>query len=439
MKGLILTYVITVWATIWALRYPLVGLMTYVGFAILRPQFIFSFAGDIRSISLYVGVATIIGWVFGGLGTWKFGRARGVVVALFLFLGWFVLTSVQALNPGRSWDSLVNLSRFMVPVLIGITMLNDAKNRHRMFWTIVLSQAYVGFEMNLMYLKGYNIAADGFGGMDNNCFAASLVASIGPAIALVIVSKTWWERLLAATSAALILHTLLLTFSRGGMVGLLAVGAVAFVMMPKRPKYLAVLALVALLAIRLTGPQLMTRYASTFADQAERDGSAESRIDLWRDCLKVVAEYPIMGVGPANWRVIASNYGWPEGKSAHSVWMETAAEMGIPGTLFLFSFFAIAAIKLWPIARMKLTDENRLDVAIAAGTVLSVTGFVVAGQFVSVPGLELPYYVVMVGIALLKQGVPVSSAVAVKAPVRQHAPNLHPAVVEMLKGQRGLT
>ncbi len=39
--------------------------------------------------------------------------------------------------------------------------------------------------MNLDYLvKGYNIAGEGFGGMDNNCFGVSLVSTIGPAIAL---------------------------------------------------------------------------------------------------------------------------------------------------------------------------------------------------------------------------------------------------------------
>jgi putative inorganic carbon (hco3(-)) transporter len=435
MKGLILTYIIAVGSSIWALRYPVIGLLTYVGFAVLRPQAIFGFAGDIRNVSQWVGIALIAGWVINGFGTWKFGRARGVVIVMFLFVGWFILSGIQALNPDRSYESLVNLSRFMLPVLIGITLLDDTKNRHRMFWTIVMAQGYVGFEMNLMYLKGYNVAADGFGGMDNNCFAASLVATIGPAVCLVIASKTWWERALAGSAAALILHTLLLTFSRGGMVGLLAVGVVALVMMPKRPKYMAVVVLTMLLAVRLTGPQLMARYASTFAETEERDGSAESRLDLWRDCLKVVADYPILGVGPANWRVIASSYGWPEGKSAHSVWMETAAEMGIPGSLLLFSFFGIAAIRLWPIARLRQTDENRLDIAIAAGTVLSAVGFIVSGQFVSVSGLELPYYVVMVGAGLLKHGVPVAKATE-PAPAARRAPNLHPAVAELMRQNR---
>jgi O-antigen ligase len=160
--------------------------------------------------------------------------------------------------------------------------------------------------------------------------------------------------------------------------------------------------------MRFIGPQLAERYSSTFASADQRDGSAESRLDLWKSCLEVVQTYPVFGVGPANWRVIANRYGWSEGKSAHSVWMETAAELGIPGTLFLMMFFGTAVIRLWPIARATQTDANRNEVVLASGVILSIVGFCVSGQFVSVPGLEVPYYVTMLGAAMLKTTSPAS-------------------------------
>jgi hypothetical protein len=82
--------------------------------------------------------------------------------------------------------------------------------------------------------------------------------------------------------------------------------------------------------------------------------------------------------------------------------METAAEVGTPAALALLAFFAMAVVRLWPLARQRVTDQNRFEVAVATGSVLSTAGFIVAGQFVSVPGLEVPYYVVMVGAATLK-------------------------------------
>jgi O-antigen ligase len=167
--------------------------------------------------------------------------------------------------------------------------------------------------------------------------------------------------------------------------------------------------LAALLTLRLTGPELAARYSSAFAESDERDESADSRVALWRDCLKVASDRPLFGVGPRNWPVVASEYGWPPGKEAHSTWMQTAAEMGYPGALAMFLFFAVAAARLWPMANRMPKDDNRHLVTVARATVMSVAGFVVAGQFVTLPGLEIPYYIVMIGAVVLKD-LPVAAA-----------------------------
>jgi O-antigen ligase len=316
---------------------------------------------------------------------------------------WFSLSAVLALNTTRSSAELTEFAKLVLPFFVGVTMVKEEKDWRPMLWTIALAQGYVGFEMNLDYLvKDRNTANVGFGGTDNNFFGATLVTSLGPALALMISSKRWYSRGLAAAAAALILHTILLTFSRGAMLGLLAIGVTAFVMMPKRPKNIGALVITAVLAISYTGPELFNRYTTVFVSSDGRDTSAQSRLDLWRDCLRVIGEYPVFGVGPANWRVIARSYGWPAGKSAHSVWMETAAEIGVPGALALVLFFVIAAVKLWPVARARLTEANRYEVILASGVIMSIVGFVVAGQFVSAPGLETPYFVVMLGAAMLK-------------------------------------
>jgi O-antigen ligase len=419
MIGFVLINLLTVAACLGAIRYPLVGVGTYVGFAVLRPHFLFGWAGDLSGISYWVGIATFVGWFVNRTGNWRLGRGGTALAFLGLYSLWSVASSFTAISPAVAFASLQNLAKVAIPVLIGVTLLDRVETRRRMLWVMVLAMGYVGFEMHIQYLsRGFNHAhVVGFGGMDNNCFGAALAAMIGPAVALVVTSRTWYERAAASVAGLLILHTAILTFSRGTMVGLIAVGLVALVMMPKRPKYMAALVIALAIALRLSGPEVVARFATTFAETEERDGSAQSRVDLWRDCLMVVGDYPVLGVGPANWRVIAYQYGWTEGKSAHSVWMETAAELGIPGSLFLLLFFLVPAAQLWRIARERVTDQNRDDVAVAIATVLSVTGFVVSAQFVSVPGLENPYYMVMVGLALLK-----ARSAAVPAGIRAPVP-----------------
>jgi probable O-glycosylation ligase (exosortase A-associated) len=342
-----------------------------------------------------------------------------------VFFVWAAFSAMQASDKDVAYDSLITMAKFVMPFLIGVTVLETEEQSRWMLWVIVLAQGYVGFEMNLAYLKGYNLAGDGFAGMDNNCFGVALVSTVGPALALVMGAKKWWERVLGTTAAALMLHTILLTFSRGALVGLLVVGATAFVIMPKRPKYIAALGLTLIVAIRFTGPQLAERYSSTFVSADERDSSSESRIDLWRDCFDIAVGRPLFGVGPANFPVVAKDRGWTEGKQAHSVWMQTLAENGFPGVAALFIFFALAVVKLWPLARMKQTPENRYTVAVATGIITSIAGFMVAGQFVSLAGLEIPYYTAMVGVVLLKSAKP-SSPVAVRqsTALRTSAPRM---------------
>jgi len=417
MKGLILIYLITGVGSIAALRVPLVGLAIYIGFAVLRPQFIWGFAGGFEGISRWIGVATLIGWALNGCGSLKLGRGRSIVISLALFAIWTVVSATQAIDQNVGYAELSNIAKYTMPFFIGVTIIDSEKWPRIIMWVIVLAQGYVGFELNTDYwLRGFNFAGEGFGGMDNNCFGVALVSTIGPAIALGLGAKTWRGRAMAAIAAALILHTTLLTFSRGAMVGLLVVGATAFVIMPKRPKYIAVLAVTGLIALRLTGPQLASRYATAMAQEEERDASAESRIDLWMDCLKVTGERPIFGVGPGNFKVVAESLGWPPGKQAHTTWLQTAAENGIPGVTFLLFVFGFAIVKLWPLARARLTEENRYEVSMATGILLCIVGFVVSGQFVSLGGLEIPYYTTMVAVALLKK-TPAPVAVRATPPV----------------------
>ena len=106
MKGLILIYAITVVGSIGAIFYPVIGLLVYVGFAVLRPQFIWGFAGDFNGISLTVGVATLIGWLLKGFGSVKMGRGKPIVIALILFAFWSVISATQAVDKDVAWKDL---------------------------------------------------------------------------------------------------------------------------------------------------------------------------------------------------------------------------------------------------------------------------------------------------------------------------------------------
>jgi len=260
----------------------------------------------------------------------------------------------------------------------------------------------VALDSNLSYYGGFNrVVESGFGGMDNNCVAIAMVTGAGLAFFLGLHDPRWWRKLLCFGSAALMAHVPMFGMSRGGMLALIVVGVVSFFLIPKRPKHYLLFALAVLVAWRLAGADVLKRFSSSFAEAEQRDSSAQSRVDMWKNCWDVMTKHPVTGVGPRHWPLIAPQYGWPLGKEAHSLWLQTGAELGFPGLGFLLAFYGFAVWRLLRLLRRRdapdpwFVDSARMVVA-------AIAGFAVSVSFVSLVGLELPYYIVLLGAGGLK-------------------------------------
>ncbi|MEQ1869331.1 MAG: O-antigen ligase family protein [Vicinamibacterales bacterium] len=425
MFGLILIYLLTAIGVVGGLFRPVVGLFVYVGFAMLRPQYMWSFAGDMSGISLYVGAATLVGWALKGFGGVALGRGRVIVLLLLAFTGWAWLSATLGLDPASSTLWVIELVKIVGPFMVGATLLNTRRLIWGMLWVIVAAHGYIAYDMNnWYYFRGYNfIHESGYGFMDNNSFALSLVTALGLAGMLALAARKWPERILALLCALLIVSTVVMSYSRGAMLGLGFVGLMAVVLTPKRPSYVVLMLVGSLATARLMGPQVQERLATVFAEEEERDGSAQSRLDLWKACLEIAADNPLVGIGPRNFPLVASKYGFSAGKEAHSTWMQGAAELGFVGVGLLLLFYLVTMVKLLPLIMKKWTEETREDTLYAIGVFVSLAGFFVTSQFVTMAGLETPYYVAMVAVAIAKSQ-RVTGAVPVIAPSAPRPLNL---------------
>jgi O-antigen ligase len=177
----------------------------------------------------------------------------------------------------------------------------------------------------------------------------------------------------------------------------------AFVLIPKKPFHYAIFTVGVLVALRLAGPATLERFGTAFSDKEQRDASAESRLDLWKDCVTLAMESPLVGVGPRHFPHYAGvRFGWPYGKEAHSLWFQGLAEQGFVGIGFLIAFYVICMWHLWPLTRESYRTSDPRTREMARMVIASLAGFMVSSMFVTLEGLELPYYVVLVGAALLK-------------------------------------
>ena len=411
MKGLLFTYALTYGGAVASLFRPYWGLLIYVCFAIIRPESMWRWSVAPGNYSRIVALALLAGWVLHGLGDWRLGKAWPVLLALLGYWLWMVVSASRAPNSFVAWSYVEIQSKIFLPFLVGITLIKSVEQIRQLAWVVVLSQGYVAFEANLSYLQeGWRFIKrfreDGFAGLDNNNLSVAMVIGVSVALFLALSSNKRWQKGLLAVLALLMAHVVLLAMSRGGMIGLIATGVVTLLLIPRKPVYYLTTVGIVALVLFMAGPQVRERFNSSFKGDADRDASAESRLDLWHDCLDLASRDPVFGAGPDHWVVYAESYGWPPGKAAHTFWLKILAELGVPGLSCLVLFYGQCTIRLWAYAsgpdvpgseRAQLRWLGRMVIA-------GLIGYAVTAQFLAIDRLELPYYVALIGAAVLKVG-----------------------------------
>jgi probable O-glycosylation ligase (exosortase A-associated) len=404
MKGLIFTYTLTYGGALVSLFNPFYGLLVYFAFSIIRPESMWYWSVPQGNYSRIVAIALLIGWAGRGFGDWRFGKGGAIVYCLIGFWLWAVASTLfAAIRTDVGFNFVENQAKILLPFLVGATVINSVTQLKQLAWTLALSQSYVALEMNMSYYQGFNrMEYLGFGGMDNNCVAIAMVTGAGLAFFLGLDAPKLWQKLLAWGGAALMAHSIMFAFSRGGMLALIITGIVSFALIPKKPRDYAVFVLAVLLALRMAGPEVVARFTTVFVDKEERDFSAQSRADMWVDCWDLMTKHPLFGIGPDHWAGIYSfQYGWQD-KEAHSLWVTIGAELGFVGLGLLLAFYGFAVLRLWPLAHERRLVPDPWLHSVARMVIAGLVGFGISAQFVSLEGLELPYYSTLIGVVGLK-------------------------------------
>lgn len=412
MKGLLFTATLAYGGALLSLFSPFYGLLIYVCFAVLRPEDMWAYSIQGGNYSRIIALAMLAGWAWhiglafiAGRGV-NFRLGRGKTIAL-LFTGFWIWTVYLATGckyQKLGWEYVESLGKILLPFLVGITTIDSIKKLKMLAWTIIISQGYVAFHLNMQYFSGYNqLQVAGFAGLDNNSMAISLVTVIGMSGFMFLHVEKMWQKAIIAACGAFMTHAVLFSFSRGGMVALVVVGMTAFLLLKKTSRHYVAFAFASIGVIYAAGPEVRARFLRTFerTNHGKREASAQSRIDLWKDCWVVFKNDPVMGCGPNHWPTLAHRFGWERGKEAHSLWVQTATETGFPGILMLGGFYVVCVWRLLLLIRQSSDDDDPWFSDAAKMVIASIIGFGVSAQFVSLEALEVPYYVTLLGAATL--------------------------------------
>lgn len=406
-KGLIFTYALTYGGAFFSLFRPFIGLMIYFAFAIISPESMWYWAVPIGNYSRTVALALLAGWVFKRFGNWRFYGATPMIYSIIMFWVWAIISSQQSAYPEISWGFITPFFKILLPMLVAVTMIHTVRELKILAWVLALSQGYIAYEFNISYFfDHFNRAtsAAGYARMDNNSICIAMVTGCGLCFFIALRDTVTWRKWLMFGMAGMLAHVPMFGESRGAMLSLVITGVATFVIIPKEPKHYAIFLLAVVVGLRMAGPAVVERFATIFVDDSKRDRSSQSRLDLWEGCTQIAFEYPIFGLGADCFPQVSdvyTNYKYKKGKEAHSVWFQTVAELGFPGLFFLVNWYALTCWKLWKISRQNdLIDPFLADAA--RMVIAALVAFGASACFVSLEGLQLPYYVCLLGVITVK-------------------------------------
>jgi putative inorganic carbon (HCO3(-)) transporter len=323
-----------------------------------------------------------------------------LVIAVFLFSIWITITSSFALAPGNLvWGKWLETEKILIMALVGYALTTTRDRLNQLIWAVVLALGLWGVKgaiLSLLHGGGMIHGPDQGRNADNNHFAVALILIVP------LLLYRWQlaadRRLRWALMAMTVLVTLAIvfTYSRGGLLGLSAVGMV-FWLRSRAKLPAALIVLVIASCIYAFAPQAWFDRMGTIETYQE-DGSAQARLDMWRTSLSIAASSPVTGGGfnitlwPNAVNPLLTGTTIPKltlPRATHSSYFEVLSEHGYVGLVL----FLLIGIYSWSNCSWLLRhSRGRPDLAWAnlLGRMgqAALVGYWVGGAFASLAYLD---------------------------------------------------
>ncbi len=409
---------------------PALGVGVYYLLALLRPQSLWEWSLPpnvawsyyVAAATLLAGAASAAGFSARATPSRRLTAAHGAVL---LFGAWVGVTYATARDQEAALPWFVEYVKIFTMFAASLFLIPTIKHVWMLLCMAALTVGYLAYEINVMYLTSgaMNIARDGLCGSDNNIIGLTLAMAVPLCYFAWEGGRSRWRWLFLGLVPVL-LHAVLMTFSRGAMVSLIAVAPLIGWRSRHRGRValigLGVLALLPLLA----GPEIRARFFTISAH--DTDESAQSRRQSWAAGLQIARENPIFGVGVRNSNLLSRQYGADmEGRTIHSQYLQIAADNGFVGLALYLGAVALVwrglARTRGEAARHAGPGAARVH-ALTSAIECSLAVFLFGGIFLSLDAFELPYLLLLLGAQTAALTCPAENLAFVRRPTRLLAP-----------------
>lgn len=395
-----------------ALFNPFVGLIIYYAFATLYPHHLWQHAlpQGVRW-SLMIALATLGGYLFKGMahgaaaGRWPLEKKLLLLLACLT-----VLSFIDSIDPILAREQVDTYLKIFLMCFVACGLLNTRYRLHVLAVTVVLTLGWMAVDFNQRYvlMNQKNFLETGFGTLDNNGVAALMTVAMPFCLFLFSQEKRWYLKWPPLAAMVLMLHVVLFSMSRSAM--LACALTVPFFLLRQRPRWQGVALTIVMLVLGLTlaGPGVRDRFLSIGEYQA--DESAQIRLAAWNTSVRIMQDYPMLGVGPNCFRRVVGGYNSElTDRTVHNSFLQVAVDMGVPAGIVCLLIPIVAFIRLRKLRRQYREDPFVFN--LAGCLQASLLAYVLVGSFSSIGTIELPYIVLVMAIGL-------ENVTAAEAPAR---------------------
>jgi O-antigen ligase len=337
---------------------------------------------------------------------------------------WAFASFAWTTNTGDTRFKLASLAIALVYLIVLATLIESVEDLRTVLFVLVAASALTGVFGLATYAFGISSQLQGGrpngGAGDPNFFALYQVIALPATLALAVSTGKRWLRIVLAIAVLIIIASIFVSESRGGLLAL-AVVMLLVILLPARAMFrsrrqkvtlLLVLLVTGAVALAATGAPVVGRIESIQTS----DPTGSGRLDLWKAGWTSIKDRPVLGLGYGSFSAAVPQllHETPgidfrhlelrpdRASGAHSVYVGTLAELGIPGLALLICLLLSTLRHLVRTAR-KAREAGAIFVArVANAILLSLIGWAVAATFLSTETSRSLWALLAVALALPK-------------------------------------
>lgn len=313
-----------------------------------------------------------------------------VLLLLFMSIHVFIAT-----NNYWAFICLKTMVSYLIITVSCCIFLNNIQRLNTFLFTfmVVVGACAVNRIMNtdLLGLTGSGVFTD------ENDFALAMNVAL-PIGFFMGRTETGWKKWAIWGLCIVMVLGNITSVSRGGVIGLAAVGIVCWYFMKQKLVAMLLVIAVALLAWNFAPPHFREEMGSIGIESMNKD-TGKDRIELWKVGWKAFVDNPVLGVGQGNMPIVISKYQYNRagesfwkrdlwGRALHSVYMTVLPELGLIGSLIV-AFMLMELGRTYKRIKKVVRDlpsstETTKLANLNFAFMTSFFGFLVTGVFLSV-------------------------------------------------------